>query len=106
MKQTAVILCILLTLMLTACGGAQQESIVGKWTTSIENDEFLFEFGADGSLTMSSFGISVTGEYTLDGNQITLVLFGESDVGTYAIEGDTLTLTDASGQSITLKRAQ
>jgi len=104
MKYIARILCLLAAVTLMACSG-QQDDLVGTWTTSLEGDEFVFGFEADGTLTLSSFGISVTGEYTRSGNRVTLTLFGESDDSTYFIEGDTLTLTDSTGQSITLKRA-
>ncbi|MCK4342891.1 MAG: lipocalin family protein [Phycisphaerae bacterium] len=100
---------------------AAASTIVGTWkvTEMTQRGESMppelqmeLTFGQDGTMTLSMFmegmpeAMSMSGTYTLSGNQITITMEmdPESKTGTYSLAGNTLTI-EMEGERMVLTRA-
>ncbi len=83
-------------LSLSGCGGG--DNIVGKWQSDTSENETL-EFFRDGTMTLTSYGVAVTRNYSFPDNDHVKVemngLLGVlgSSVYEYLVKGNTLTLS-------------
>jgi hypothetical protein len=87
---------LVLALMLAGCGGSP---LVGKWENMDVEMAVTIEFQGNGSFTVSSFGISVNGRYTVSGGTVTMTLDAAaaglpigSGTSAFSINGSKLTL--------------
>ncbi len=102
----SVVLCaMLLTLvLLVGCGS----ELSGKWRSTSEKETQL-AFSSTGRVTMSADGIELSGTYTTEGENLTMVM-SAPDGNTYnieakyTIEDKTLTLENNKGQVETFIR--
>lgn len=130
-KAIALILVVILTVALTACG--TDDKLVGTWKLA-DTDTYLRQVAAEAGmsydetlLALSYLGIKPedawtmvfnkdgTGEMTVTGEtmpfkystslgKITLTMDGEKSASKYKIEGDLLTITDDDGTTLKLKK--
>lgn len=90
----AVLLCISL-FMLSACGGP---SLEGTWVVSDSGVQEATLTFSDGTMTMSSYGLSISGAYEAKDGQLTYTLVNpfteqsETVMQAYTIEKDVLTM--------------
>lgn len=94
MKKSVVllILAILISLLLTACGST---SLVGKWKDE-PTGMVTMEFLDNGTLHIYvREKLEATAAYKLDGDTITITAEGTEKKGAFKLEGDRLTLTES-----------
>ena len=92
--KKSILVIILMSILLTACGGG--DPLLGTWQEPTSG--VTLEIGNEGKLVMSLNGQSITMSYTLeDPDRITLIASSDGTIPdqkmTYIIEEDKLTLT-------------
>ena len=105
MKKTMLCLCLLVCLMLCACGGAP--GLVGTWQHDAA--PITYEFRQDGTISLTTESREpIEGTYAVDeeSRQLTIEYDGFETVVTYTLEGNTLTCVDYNGAVVTLTRVQ
>ncbi|NSW52546.1 MAG: hypothetical protein HPY85_08600 [Anaerolineae bacterium] len=106
MKQKLFLLLIILSLLLSACSASSK--IVGSW---VDADGVVYEFFKDGTVTIDSWGITISGTYefidkdTLKMNLDGLWGIGGATVFDVEFSGKQLLLT-STGQTVTLEKAE
>ena len=103
---------LLMALLLCACGGAK-DSIVGTWSVTEEDTTLTITFKEDNTGTVSALGgvLSVNCTYEAKDGKLSITPDESSSdlfdfnlsVGDYTIDGDKLTLTE-NGVSFTLTK--
>lgn len=89
------------TLLLAACGSSN--ALVGRWQD--DDSPTVVEFTNDGKLIVSESGFSAEGTYEIvDASHVTLYAQGESVSAEYSISGDTLTLISEAGDTEVMTR--
>ena len=100
--KTFKVLSILVICLLLISACSPNQKLIGKWQ-SVQSGETL-EFFKDGTISITSFGIPMTGSYTiLDSSSLRIDISGLFGIGggqivEFSVSGDTLTLT-ANGMS-------
>ncbi|MGB9722286.1 MAG: hypothetical protein ACP5OO_01045 [Chloroflexia bacterium] len=94
------------TFLLSACGSGEASTLVGKWSDA--SGQAVFEFRADGKLSMTAGDITVeAGTYqVLSPGVLELDVQGQRQRLAYTIAGDRLTLTDEAGITLELVRVK
>ena len=87
-KRGFVMTCVVVTLVVSACGGSDEAGVVGTWTHP-EEGTIVLESGGAGSITQSSDPVEFT--WTQDGATIELSLGGDEVDAEAMIDGDELT---------------
>lgn len=130
-KAIALILVVILTVALTACG--TDDKLVGTWKladsgtylrqiaaeggVSYEDtllalsylgikpeDTWIMVFNKDGTGEMTVMGETMSIKYSTSLGKVTITMDGEKSASKYKIEGDSLTLTDDDGTSMKFKK--
>lgn len=113
MKVFALLMALVLTFSLTACGGSGDEvtDLTGTtWALSggsqggatvdkatletLLGGEMVYTFGEDGKLTLALADVEVEGTWSQDGDKVSLDVQG--DTGTMTIDGDKLILEESN----------
>lgn len=104
-KVLSFALAIGMVLTLAACGGDKTPTnpFLGLWSLEDDGDTIFFEFKADDTLVMSSYGDSYNGTYTWTADagtatvdDVDIAMTMASGTFTIVVEGDTYTLTTAT----------
>ena len=95
-RLTAAILCIIMVLTLTACGGGSGDALKGTW--SGEHSDYgtvTWKFDGKGKCEMENDFFQGDGTYTIDGEQVTIKmeLWDNEVVYDFSISGKSLNLT-------------
>ena len=90
MKRLLFILAVLVVLV--ACGGDQEEQLVGHWV-AIPNSDFTQDFLPDGTFVMSLFGEAVgEGEWTIENGELCTTVMSNTSCDQYEVDGDYLSM--------------
>ena len=100
------LIAVMLAAALCACGGKNDNSIVGTWRSTKESDIMeTLDFKSDGTVLHSDQYSNDTYNYTANDGKLTISTSrqGEkfTETGTYSINGDTLTIKWDDGYTIT-----
>jgi Tol biopolymer transport system component len=84
--------------------GPLSDSLVGQWER-IDGEDWLVAFYADGTVSFTSDGATVTGEYAfVADDQVQISLIGISGVFVVGIGGNRMTLTNEAGETMEFER--
>jgi hypothetical protein len=96
-KKTFKVLSILVICLLLISACSPKQKLIGKWQN--EQSGEILEFFKDGTISMTTLGMSFTGSYSiLDDTNLKITIsgllgIGGSQIYEYSVSGDTLTLT-------------
>ena len=92
---------VLAAMCLVSCGGG--DSIVGKWEVEQDGVKMTFEFTED-ELTVSAMGMEMDPvEYTAEDGKISFEMMGDKVKGDYSVDGDELSIT-SDGEELVFTR--
>ena len=103
-KLFALMLVVVLTFSLVACGGEKETTIVGSWE-SVDMAGAIYNFGEDGKGSYEFMGAAMDFTYTDDGTAV-VITYGKSEPNTfkYTIDGDKLSIEDSFGSTVIYKK--
>lgn len=103
-KLFALMLVVVLTFSLVACGGEKEATIVGSWE-SVDMAGAIYNFGEGGKGSYEYMGASMDFTYTDDGTAVTIT-YTNSEPSTfkYTIDGNKLNIEDSFGSTVVYKK--
>jgi len=101
LKIARAVVAVACVLLIPSCG--HSHGIIGKWRTSADTGEMVWEFHEDGSVTQGT----VRGRYRFgDDERVKIETPFAISVYRMELSGDRLTLTDTSGRKIDFARVK
>src|SRR5580704_10956185 len=103
--KLSIILIVCAALLVSSCGSATQNLILGKWEVEGAPLKMTAEFNRDGTAKITMFGQTVQGTYKLSAdNELEWSMNGISTKGTVKVTAEELELTNDQNQTIKYKR--
>lgn len=103
MKPKLTLLVGLLALFLSSCAPTPQTLIIGKWEAE-SAVKLNAEFRQDGTASLTMFGQTIQGRYTLNDDELVWTVNGITTKGKVKVTATELELTDDKNQTIKYKR--
>ncbi len=103
--KLGIVLIVCVALLVSSCGSATQNLILGKWEVEGAPLKMTAEFSRDGTAKITMFGQTLQGTYKLSAdNELEWTMNGISTKGVVKVTAEELELTNDQNQTIKYKR--